>query len=54
MIIALAQMDVKPGRPGENVKNMIRMINEARSNGAEIIAFPEHCVGGYFVGGPLA
>jgi len=50
MIIALAQMNVRPGRAGENYKNMIKMIQEARKKGAQLVVFPEMCVGGYMLG----
>lgn len=50
MKIALAQMDVSAGDPAKNIKTMLRLISEAKHNHSDIIAFPEHCVGGYFVG----
>jgi len=50
MKIALAQLDVKAGRPKLNVARMLEMIAEAKSRGAELIAFPEMAVGGYLVG----
>lgn len=48
--IALAQMEVKPGMPERNVSSMIDMIQEARREGAHLIAFPELCVSGYLIG----
>ena len=50
MKIALAQLDVKAGRPKLNVGRMLEMIEEAKDNGADLIAFPEMAVGGYLVG----
>jgi NAD+ synthase (glutamine-hydrolysing) len=48
--IALAQMEVIPGRPDLNVATMLRCIADAKSQKVDIIAFPEMCVGGYLVG----
>lgn len=48
--IALAQMEVKPGRPDLNVARMLAFIAEARESGAEIIVFSELCVSGYILG----
>ena len=50
MKIALAQLDVKVGHPKQNVARMLEMIQEAKNNGVELIAFPELAVGGYLVG----
>lgn len=50
MKIALAQMDVKPGRPKKNLETMLRMIEEAKGHKVDLVAFPEMCVGGYLVG----
>ncbi|WP_028973995.1 NAD(+) synthase [Spirochaeta cellobiosiphila] len=50
MKVALAQLDVKAGDPELNIQNMLNMIEEAKENNADIIAFPEMCIGGYFVG----
>lgn len=48
--IALGQIETIPGRPDQNTKNMLEMIEQARSIGAEIIVFPEMVVPGYFLG----
>ena len=48
--IALAQLEVKPGRPDLNVTRMMAMIDQARAQSVEIIAFPEMCVSGYILG----
>jgi NAD+ synthase (glutamine-hydrolysing) len=47
--IALAQLDVKLGEPEKNVIRMYEMMREAKQHGADIIAFPEMCVGGYLL-----
>ncbi|MFP6590797.1 MAG: nitrilase-related carbon-nitrogen hydrolase, partial [Candidatus Latescibacterota bacterium] len=49
-VIALAQMEVRPGRPDLNVEQMEALITEARAVGAEVVAFPEMCVPGYILG----
>ena len=48
--IGLAQMDVKAGRPDQNVARMLEMIEEARERALDLVAFPELCVPGYIVG----
>lgn len=48
--IVLAQMHVQPGRPDLNVLRMEALIEQARQDGAEVIAFPELCVSGYVLG----
>ncbi|MEM7252411.1 MAG: NAD(+) synthase [Pseudomonadota bacterium] len=48
--IALAQFDVKTGRPDLNVQRMLEMIEAARLRRADIIAFSEMCVPGYIIG----
>jgi NAD+ synthase (glutamine-hydrolysing) len=50
MKIALAQMDVIAGRPDKNLDSMLSMIEEARNSSADLIVFPEMCVGGYLLG----
>ena len=49
MKIALAQMDVVPGRPEKNVKKMLAMIEEAKEKHADVVAFPEMAVSGYLL-----
>lgn len=49
MKFALAQMDVAPGLPGRNVEKMLSMVDVARSEGADLIVFPELCVSGYML-----
>lgn len=48
--IALAQMNVIPGRPRINVNRMIELIDEAKQKHVDLICFPEMCVGGYLLG----
>lgn len=50
MKIALAQLDIKIGHPKQNVTRMLEMIQEAKNNGVQLIAFPEMAIGGYLVG----
>ncbi len=48
--VALAQMEVLPGRPEVNARRVRRLISQAREGGAEVVAFPEMCLSGYIVG----
>src|SRR3989338_5314999 len=50
MKVALAQMEVIPGMPKVNFNNMLNLIEEAKKNQVDLIAFPELCIGGYLVG----
>lgn len=50
MKFALAQMEVKAGRPKENLETMLNMIDDAKEQSVDLIAFPEMAVGGYLVG----
>ena len=50
MKIALAQMRVMPGMPKKNLEKMLKMIEDAKRKGVDLIAFPEMCVGGYLLG----
>ncbi|MGI6591384.1 MAG: NAD(+) synthase [Eggerthellaceae bacterium] len=47
--IAVGQMDVVAGQPSKNFETISRMIAEAKGAGADLIVFPEMCVGGYFL-----
>ena len=49
MKIALAQVDVIPNKPRRNLEKMLRMIEEAKDQNVDLIAFPEMCVGGYLL-----
>ena len=48
--VALAQMEVRPGRPDLNVETMLGFIDRARRARAAIVAFPEMCIPGYILG----
>ena len=48
--VALAQMEVRAGRPDLNVGSMLGFIERARAAGAAIVAFPEMCIPGYILG----
>lgn len=50
MKIVLAQINVIPGDIKSNINNMLVAIEEAKAKEADIIAFPEMCVGGYMLG----
>ena len=44
--IAMAQMKVSPGHPDVNATTMLRQIDEAKAQGADVIVFPEMCIPG--------
>jgi NAD+ synthase (glutamine-hydrolysing) len=48
--ISLCQMKVVPGRPDLNAGHMISEIEKAEKRKVDVIAFPEMCVPGYFIG----
>ena len=48
--VALAQMEVRAGRPDLNVRSMLGFIGRAREAGAAIVAFPEMSIPGYILG----
>ena len=48
--LALAQLRVQPGQAVANIDSMLRLIDAARVDGAEVVAFPEMCVSGYLIG----
>ncbi len=48
--VALAQMEVIPGRPDLNTKTMLAMMETARSQQAQLIVFPEMAIPGYLLG----
>jgi len=50
MKIALAQMDVLPGQPRKNLEKMLEMIERAKAEEVDLVAFPEMCIGGYLLG----
>ncbi len=48
--ISLAQIEVQPGHPDINTKNIIKIIKEAKAKDVGIIVFPEMSVPGYLLG----
>ena len=48
--ITMAQMEVIPGHPDRNAATMLRMINAAKEEHADIIIFPEMAIPGYLLG----
>jgi NAD+ synthase (glutamine-hydrolysing) len=48
--LALAQLDVKPGRPADNTARILALIGEARAAGASLVLFPEMAIPGYLLG----
>ena len=49
MKIAMGQLNVKAGRPLENIAAMKVMIQKAKEDHADLIVFPELCVSGYLL-----
>lgn len=49
MKIALAQMEVIPGKVDYNVHKMLDMIAKAKEDAMDLIVFPELCVSGYIL-----
>ena len=49
-VIALVQMEVRPGRPDVNAARMQEFIGAARAAAAEVVIFPEMCLTGYILG----
>jgi NAD+ synthase (glutamine-hydrolysing) len=49
MRIAIAQLNVRAGDIDANLVNMKMMIDQAKHQGADLIVFPEMCVGGYLI-----
>lgn len=47
MKIAIAQLWVTPGQPKANFERMVRLIQQAKADHADLIVFPEMAVGGY-------
>ncbi len=50
MKIAYAQMKIAAGHPDLNTKKILQFINEARSQGADMIIFPELAISGQMLG----
>ncbi|MBR6711393.1 MAG: NAD(+) synthase [Selenomonadaceae bacterium] len=53
MRIAYAQMKVAAGHPDINIKKILRLIDEARTQGADVVIFPELAVSGRMLGETL-
>ena len=47
---ALVQMQVRAGRPDDNVARMLRFLSQTRRHGAQLVVFPELCISGYILG----
>lgn len=50
MKIAMAQIEVIPGHPDKNTETMLRLINEAKEKGVQLVIFPEMAIPGYLLG----
>ncbi len=50
ILIALAQMEVVPGRPDLNTGTMLSIIRQAKADGVQLLLFPEMAVPGYLLG----
>ena len=48
--IALGQMEVIPGHPDRNTEKILGMVEDAKSQQADIVIFPEMAIPGYFLG----
>jgi NAD+ synthase (glutamine-hydrolysing) len=48
--LALAQLEIKPGRPAENTARILATLGEARTAGARLVLFPEMAIPGYLLG----
>jgi NAD+ synthase (glutamine-hydrolysing) len=48
--IAVAQLDIKPGHPDQNVRKILAEIEKSRQAGDDIIVFSEMAVPGYLLG----
>ena len=49
MKIALAQIEVIPGKIDHNIHRMLDMIKYARMAAVDLIVFPELCISGYIL-----
>ena len=50
MKIALSQFEIIPSMPADNAARMIKFIEEAKNNKADMIIFPELSISGYLIG----
>ncbi|MCZ6694372.1 MAG: NAD(+) synthase [Bacteroidetes bacterium] len=49
MKIGLGQIEVRPGAPEKNMETMLTMIEQAKQEKLDLIAFPELCISGYLL-----
>ena len=49
MKIALAQMEVIPGKSDKNLRTMLNMIQLAKNEAIDLVVFPELCISGYIL-----
>ena len=50
ILIALAQLEVAPGRPDLNTAAMLSIIKQAKAAGVQLLLFPEMAIPGYLLG----
>ena len=50
MKIALSQFEIIPSTPSDNAARMIKFIEDAKNNKADMIIFPELSISGYLIG----
>ena len=50
ILIALAQLEVIPGRPDLNTAAMLPVIQQAKKDGVQLLIFPEMVIPGYLLG----
>lgn len=48
--VRLVQLEVRPGRPVENLRRMIAHVADARQAGVDLVIFPELAIPGYLIG----
>lgn len=49
MKISIAQIRIIPGQPSLNFDTITKHVKKAKDLGADLVVFPEMCVGGYFL-----
>ncbi len=50
MKVALCQMEVRPGRPADNLKQALALLQQAEASGANLALLPEMAMPGYLLG----
>jgi len=48
--VGLAQMEVIPGQPVQNLQTALALVAKARDAGVQLLALPELCLSGYMIG----